>query len=243
MVPTTPKAVKALMQTSTQKTFKTLLQGQSGFSLIEIMVALLLAALVFLAIPSGDSARNHRILKTTIDNLERSIRFAANESVLRNTVCRLRLDLDKEPVEWTVEYGPAGNIPLPEMSEKTDLSLAEEKAQLDKAAKIDKEFTKVEEFEEIKQEIPQEVSIIGVATTGIKGIKQKGTANIYFYPTGEKDGALVFLSTIEEVAHIEVSPFLSDIKSVFFTLNAQSVAKFKDLLQTRMDEVYREWGK
>jgi hypothetical protein len=30
---------------------------------------------------------------------------------------------------------------------------------------------------------------------------------------------------------------------VYFPLSTQSVAKFQDLLQTRMDEVYREWGK
>lgn len=217
--------------------------GHQGFSLIEIMVALLLAALVFLAIPSGDSAQKHRELKSAIVNLERSIRFAANESVLRNTVVRIRISLDKAPTEYTVEYGPAGNIPLPDMPESNEnLSLAEQKALQEKSSLLDRQFTKVEEFEDIKQELHNDVSVLGVANASQKGIKKRGEANIYFYPTGEKDGALIFLSTVEEIAHIEIEPFLSETNAVFNTLDTSSVAKLEDLLQTKMDEVYREWG-
>jgi prepilin-type N-terminal cleavage/methylation domain-containing protein len=220
-----------------------LLYNQRGFSLIEIMVALLLAVLVFLAIPSGDSAQKHRELKTAVDDLDRSVRFAANEAILRNTVVRLRISLDKSPIEYTVEYGPAGNLPLPEMPEKTSLSLAEEKALKDKSTALDRQFTKVAEFEDIKQELHQDVSVIGVATTSQKGIQKKGEANIYFYPTGEKDGALVFFSTVEEIAYLEIAPFLAETKNVFSPIDTSSVAKLEDLLQTRMDEVYRDWGK
>lgn len=207
------------------------------------MVALLLAALVFLAIPSGDSAMNHRELKTAIDNLDRSMRFAANEAILRNTVVRLRLSLDKTPTEYTVEYGPAGNMPLPEMPEKKEnLSLAEQKAFQEKETGLDRQFTKVEEFDDIKQEINEVVTVMGVATTAQKGIKKKGEASIYFYPTGEKDGALIFLSTIEEMAYLEVAPFLSETNNVFVPADPKGVAKVGDILQTKMDEVYRAWG-
>ncbi len=210
---------------------------------MEIMVALLLAALVFLAIPSGDSAQKHRNLKSAIDNLDRSVRFAANEAVLRNTVVRLRISLDKSPTEYTVEYGPAGNLPLPEMPKKLEnLSMAEEKALLDKSSALDKQFTKVAEFEDIKQELEQDVAVMGVATTVQDGIKSKGEANIYFYPTGEKDGAIIFLSTVEELAYLKIEPFLSETTNVFEAINTSSVAKIEDLLQTKMDEIYREWG-
>jgi prepilin-type N-terminal cleavage/methylation domain-containing protein len=230
------------MQISILKTSNKSLQGQHGFSLIEIMVALLLAALVFLAIPSGDSAQKHRALQTALSDIDRSIRFAANEAILRNTVVRLRISLDETPVEYTVEYGPAGNLPLPEMPENmASLSLAEQKAMQDKTTALSRQFAKVEEFEDIKQSIHEEVTILGVATSAQSGIITEGEANIYFYPTGEKDAALIFLSTVEEVAHLEVAPFLFDTRSVFFTLDASSVAKLEDLLQTRMNEVYREW--
>lgn len=228
------------MPTSAQK-ISNLPKGHGGFSLIEILVALLLASLVLVSFFSGDSTQVHRDLQMAVSDIERSLRFASNEAVLRNSIVRLTLDLEKEPVEYLVEYGPAGNMPLPDMPDKTYKSLDEEKADQEKLANLDKQFNKVEEFEDIRHEISPNVSIIGVATTFQKKIITTGNASIYFYPTGEKDGALIFFGTDEEIAYLEVQPFLSDTQSVFEPLNLESVARREDLLQTRMDEVYKEW--
>lgn len=235
-----PKVVKVQMQTSTPKIYN-LSRGQRGFSLIEILVALILASLVFLAVPSGDDTQNHRDLQSAVSDFERSIRFASNESILRNTVVRLRISMDKVPVEYNVEYGPPGNMPLPDMPEKSGQSLEEEKADQEKISNLNKQFTKVEEFEEIKHKISETVSVIGLATSFQKKILTDNDASIYFYPTGEKDSALLFLSTEEEIAYLDVQPFLSETRSVFETLKTESVAKKEDILQTRMDEVYKEW--
>lgn len=229
------------MPTSASRT-SNILNNHQGFSLLEILVAIALGALVFLAVSTSDNVQSHRDLQNAVQNIDRSIQFASNEAILRNTVVRLRISLDKSPQEYTVEYGPAGNLPLPEMNENSQASLAEEKAMEEKISKLSKQFTKVEEFEDIKQEIPGEVSIIGVASSTQKGIIKKGEANIYFYPTGEKDGALVFFSTNEEFAFLEVAPFLAKSRNVFQVLDSSSVAKLDDILQTKMDEVYREWG-
>lgn len=234
------KVVKDLMPTSAQKIFNPL-KNNRGFSLIEILVALLLAALIFLAIPSSDHVQRHRDLQTAVEDLDRSVRFASNEAVLRNTVVRLRISLDKSPVEYTVEYGPAGNLPLPDMPEKTSKSLAEEKVETDKRAALDRQFTKVEEFEDIKHEISADVTILGMASTSQKKLMKEGEATLYFFPTGEKDGGLIIFSTVEEIAYLEIAPFLSETISVFEPLKTSGVAKLEDILQTRMDEVYKEW--
>jgi prepilin-type N-terminal cleavage/methylation domain-containing protein len=237
------KVVKGSMRISIQKIYNFLKSGQ-GFSLIEILVALMLAALVFLAIPTGDSTSQHRKIKSTLDNLERSIRFATNESVLRNTVVRLRITLDKSPIEYTVEFGPAGNLPLPERIEnKNQLSLAEQKAENDKQTSLNQQFTKVEEFEDIKQEISEEIVLLGVASTSQKELITSGDANIYFYPTGEKDGALIFLATEQEMAYLEIEPFINEFNQEFIAIDNSSVAKIEDILQTKMDEVYQDWKK
>ena len=235
-----PKAVKVQMLTLTQK-ISNILKQQQGFSLIEILVALILASLVFLAVPTGDDTQKHRDLQSAVSDMERSIRFASNEAVLRNTVVRLRISMDKEPVEYNVEYGPPGNLPLPDMPDKTNNSLAEDKAEQTKIANLNKQFTKVEEFEDIRHELSQDVSVIGIATSFQKKILLENDGTIYFYPSGEKDAALIFLSTEEEMAYLEVQPFLSETRSVFETLKTESVAKKEDILQTRMDEVYKEW--
>lgn len=234
------RAVKVPMPTSNQPISK-ILSNHQGFSLLEILVALVLAAMIFLAVPTSDSTQKHRDLQGAVNDVDRSIRFAANESVLRNTVVRLRLSLDKSPVEYTVEYGPAGNLPLPEMTEKSSLSLSEEKAEADKRAALDREFTKVEEFEDIKNAVEDDVTILGMATSNQKNIITSGEANLYFYPTGEKDAGLIFFATDEEIAYLEIAPFLADTRTIFEPLKTSSVAKLEDILQTRMDEVYKEW--
>lgn len=213
-----------------------------GFSLIEILVALLLASLVLLAFPTSDHTEKHRNLQTAVADIERAVGFASNESVLRNTVVRLRISFDKTPIEYNVEYGPPGNMPLPDMPAPTGAkSLEQEKADADKIANLNKQFTKVEEFEAIRHEIPENVSISGIASTFQKKIITDGEASIYFYSTGEKDGALIFFNTDEETAYLEIQPFLSETRSVFTPLNTESVAKVEDILQTKMDEVFKEW--
>jgi prepilin-type N-terminal cleavage/methylation domain-containing protein len=97
------RVVRVLMPTSAQKTFKKILSHDQGFSLIEILVALLLAALIFTALPSSEDSRRHRDLQNAVNDLDRAVRFASNESVLRNTLVRLNVNLDKMPIEYTVE--------------------------------------------------------------------------------------------------------------------------------------------
>ncbi len=229
------------MPTSPLKISKKFFSNNQGFTLIEILVALLLVSMIFLAFPTSDTVKAHRDLQSTVESINRSMQFAANESILRNTVTRLRISLEKSPVEYTVEYGPAGNLPLPDMPEKAVKSLAEEKAELDKLSAIDKQFTKVEEFEGLKTELSLEVTILGVGSSSQKKLITAGEANVYFYPTGEKDAALIFFSTTEEIAWLEVQPFLADTNSTFEILDTKRVAKLEDVLQTRMDEVYKEW--
>jgi prepilin-type N-terminal cleavage/methylation domain-containing protein len=152
------------MQILTQKTSK-LVSNHQGFSLIEILVALLLAAMIFLAVPSGDSAQKHRDLRAAVDDIDRSIQHA----------------------------------------------------------------------------ISPNVTILAVAASSQKRLIKDGEASIYFFPTGEKDGGLVFFNTTEEMAYIEIEPFLSETKSIYEPLKAGSIAKAEDLFQTRIDEVYKEW--
>ncbi len=160
-----------------QKIFK-FSSNDQGFSLIEILVALVLSAMIFLAIPSSDQVQNHRDLKSAVDDLDRSIRFAGNEAVLRNSVVRLRLSLEKVPIEYAVEYGPAGNLPLPDMPVKASQSLEEQKADNEKRAALDRQFTKVEEFEDIKHKISESVTILGMASTSQKKLMKDGEATL-----------------------------------------------------------------
>jgi len=234
------KVAKVQMPTLTQKIFN-FKSDQRGFSLIEILVALLLVSLVVISFPSSDTTEKHRDLKSAVADIERAIGFASNESILRNTVVRLRISFEKDPIEYNVEYGPPGNMPLPDMPVNKQNSLDEDRAKAEKLSNLDKQFTKVVEFEEIRHELSHNVQILGVATSFQKKIITDKEASIYFYSTGEKDAALIFFATDDEVAFIDVQPFLSETRTVFEALNPESVAKKEDILQTKMDEVYKEW--
>ena len=99
----------------------------------------------------------------------------------------------------------------------------------------------VEEFEDIKREIHPDVSVRGLANTSQGNLVTEGEANIYFYPTGEKDGAIVFFNTTEEFAFIEVQAFMADTNVTYEVFKTDRVAKLDDIVQTRVDEVYKEW--
>jgi len=234
------------MPISIAKTSKKILNNHHGFSLIEIMVALLLAAIIFIAVPTGDMSNKHRALQNAIDDFDRSVRFASNESVLRNRLVRLRVDLEKDPLEYVVEYGPGENLVLPDHSEDkaTDsLSLEEQKVAMEESKKLDGQFTKVEEFEDIRREFNHDISFVGLVSTIQKDVMKEGQAILYFYPTGERDGGLIFLSTDQEMGWLEIEPFQNETEQTYYTFPTERVSKLSDLQQTKMDEIVKEWQK
>jgi prepilin-type N-terminal cleavage/methylation domain-containing protein len=230
--------------TSAARISKQLLRHQ-GFSLLEIMVALVLVGLVFLAIPSSDSSYRHQDIQRAMNDVDRAVRLASNESVLRNRVTRLRMDLDKDPVEYTVEYGPAGgDFVLPVLQDQASASLESTAKEQKKLASLDAQFIKIEEFEELSRELPTEVSVMGVASTWQKKLATAGMANVYFYPTGERDGALVFFTTQDEMAVLEVEPFREATESHYVPYPKSeegSVAVTDDFRDTKMQEFYKNW--
>ncbi len=229
------------MQTSTQKTSNHF--RNHGFSLIEIMVALLLASLIFLAIPSSENSRRHQELQDAVEDIDRSVRFASNEAVLRNTVVRLRIDLSKTPMEYTVEYGPRENLVLPVLQKAEDLNLEEAELEKKRLAKIDSQFTKVEEFEDLTREFSPEVEVLGVATAFQKKLIREESASLYFYPTGERDGALVFFATQDELAVLEIEPFQDKTNATYHPAptDSENVGKAEDFRETKMEEITKAW--
>lgn len=240
-----PRVAKAPMPTSTVKTSKKLLTHQ-GLTLIEILVALLLISLLFTLIPSSDDSRRHQDLMRSLDDIDRAVRFASNEAILRNSITRIRVDLDKNPAEYSIEYGPKGDLVIPLATEQKDLSIEDQKKEKEKQEKLDSQFHKVEEFAEVSREFPVEVQFLGIATAWSKTLQKTGQAQAYFYPTGERDGALFFLATQDEMGVLEIFPFQEKTVANYFPFprsqeGDNAVAKAQEFQENKMEELFKTW--
>ena len=72
-----------------------LLKDQKGFSLLEILIALAIAAGLYgtLIVNISNPRRN---INEGLNNMERAIRFSGSEAALRNTLIRLQIKLGNE---------------------------------------------------------------------------------------------------------------------------------------------------
>lgn len=232
------------MPISVAKTSNSLHHHQ-GFSLIEILVALLLISLMFTLIPSSEDSRRHQDLQRAVDDIDRAVRFAMNEAVLRNSIVRISVDMDKDPPEYVVEYGPKGDLVIPQAQEDKSLSLDEEKKLKAEQGKLDSQFNKVEEFAEVSREFSVEVQFLGVATAWSKKLQKTGKTAAYFYPTGERDGALFFLGTQDELGVLEILPFQDKTGAYYYPFpkveGDDAVAKVQEFQENKILEVFQAW--
>ena len=132
------------MRPHLNKNFVKSLNNDQGFTLIEILVALVLIVLVMsLALNSPLSSRSD--LDKEVNSLERAIRFMSDEAALKNTVIRLHFLLDKEPQEYALEFGPSDSFilpPKPEFDTKVETK-EEEDIKKKEAKNLNQKFNKI----------------------------------------------------------------------------------------------------
>ena len=212
---------------------------KSGFSLVEILVALFLMVLMITTFTIGSGGFSPRQkLEETINNLERAIRFSVDEAAIQNTIIRINIDLNSSPQSFYIEKGPDANFVLPKKLTKIQTDEpSKDDQKMNKELKSN--FSKVDEFSDGAIEIPDQVSIIGIGTTLGNRFIDQGEASIYFYPTGEKDAAVIILKTDDEIAQIGVEAFTIEFNTLIQPLKAETKYELKK--QTK--EIFKEWLK
>ena len=218
--------------------------NNQGFTLIEILVALVLIVLVMsLAISNPFSSRND--LDKEVNSIERAIRFMSDEAALKNAVIRLHFILDKDPQEYAVEYGPSDSFILPSKPEFETKS--ESREDEDKKKKVLKnlnlKFNKIAEFQDKNSELPANIKIIGVATPQSEKLQTGGEVSIYSFPTGEKDEALVILGSDEDIISIKVNPFSIKLEHQAYPLGKTSEKDLVEKQQSKAKEIFEKWQK
>jgi prepilin-type N-terminal cleavage/methylation domain-containing protein len=221
---------------------KFLTSNQRGFTLIEMLVALLLVTIV-LAVVSGTSFSTRRNLDEALSDIERAVRFSTDEAALRNAMIRVKFNFDEDPQTWSVEFGPDGNFVLPASKTQAVTSQSEDKRNKKKKSNIDKKFSKVKEFAESDKEFSAGVRIIGIATTLTQQMMLEGENALYIYPTGEKDSAIIIVATDDELASIKVSPFTMDLERKYYSIDLDADGDISDKQVEMAEEIYQEWLK
>ena len=231
------------MQTSATKTKNNQDLKQQGFSLIEVLMAIFLIFVVVSIVPLTTGGDDRSELEDTLRKIERAIRFATNESILRNKIVRLRFILDEEPMTYTIEYGQSANFVLPQAKELDNLSLKDRETELKNLKKIDSQFVSIEEFERDQEPISGKVLIYALGTTYYPDLMKEGSISLYFYPTGEKDDAILFLYTLEELATLEVFPFEDRTKKDFILFSEFDLSDFDNNLEKKVKDIFDKWQK
>lgn len=220
------------------------LANNRGFTLIEILVALVLIALI-LSISISNPFSSRQDLDKDVNSIERSIRYMSDEAALRNAVVRLHLMLDRDPQEYAIEYGPSDSFILPPKPEFEVTTESKEEAEKKKkeAKSLNQKFNKVQEFQDKNNEMSGIVKIIGVATMQSEKLQSTGEISIYAFPTGEKDEALVLVASDEDIISLKVNPFSLKIDRESHPLGAIGEKDLTTIQQAKAKEIFEKWQK
>lgn len=235
------------MQTSTSMTKRitnpyTL--TRSGFTLLEILIALALMSLVFsFALSYNWTPR--QTLEGEANKIERAVRYCTDEAPLRNKVIRLKFTLEKKPQTLALQVGPDDNFVLPTKTtlERDKLSESEIKNVEEELNKYEKNFIPISDISESNLTLEDDVQILGLGLLQEKKIIYDFFPSVYFYPNGERDGVLVFLATDEEIIGIIVSPFSSKIERIYQKIELLENEDLEEVRFTTMTNMFEEYLK
>jgi len=110
---------------------------------------------------------------------------------------------------------------------------------------LNKKFNLVKEFDEKNKQIEDNIAVIAVGTSLSEDLITEFHASIYFYPSGEKDNAIIILGSEEELVSINIDPFTLEIERNYHPLNIESTDKEVILAEQRelAKELFNEWIK
>lgn len=209
-------------------------QNQAGFTLLEILVALALVSVILMMV-AGSSFSSRKNLDELMANMERTIRFSADEAALKNQFLRLTISLDDEEQKISLEYSDDPNLVIDTEDKEEDDDEEESKKKKDN-------FLPVPDFDSDEIKVPVGVKIVGVAT----GIQQKlisdSEAQLYFYPTGEKDSAIIIFATDDEMAYLEAEPFKQVIERTYVPYDVEITEEnFADKTLEMAEDFFKKW--
>ena len=217
--------------------------GHDGFTIIEILMAISLVAVVFIIIPFAIIETDRQKIEGALEKLQRAITSGTDEAILKNSIVRLKVEYNEQQLEYSLEYGQGANLVLPQIKDLSRLSLKEREAEIEKQEKLDSKFNKTREFLNSNEKLPEIIQIFAQGTAYQEDILLEPPFYIYFYPTGEKDDSILMFYTPEEIATFTVHAFedRTDIEYIPFT--ESDIANLDSALENKTKEIFENWLK
>jgi len=221
-----------------------ILKSQQGFSLIEILVALLLVATI-MALSISNPFGTTDDLESEVKNIERAITYMSDESAIRNTITRLHIYLSKDPQEYAIEYGPSSQFVLPAKSEDSInvMTKEEEEAKAKETKELNSKFARISDFQESNATLKESVKVFAVGDAKSKMLQENGEVSVYSFPSGEKDEVFIALYQDESIATITTSAFTSKIVHNYYHLDRKDENLMKEERLKKAKELFETWLK
>jgi len=179
-----------------------------GFTVLELMVVIAIVLFVSAAVVASVQSLKQASLSTQADRLAVSIRYLYDLAALNNTVYRLVIDMDSNAYwgEEVSESSRCGSAILP--SEREALYSLDMEVQTPKEPPKTAEQSPSPTKENLltRTTLPKGLSFGGVMTSHQDELQEEGKANIYFFPSGYVEKALIYINKGETTYTIETHP-------------------------------------
>ena len=163
--------------------------NSKGFSLLEILIALLLVALFsVIAVPTFNSVFRTGSESFAVQTAS-LFREARDRALLNKSVVRIRWDIDKQ--EYWAEEGP-DSVLIPKAAEKPQTDEEKKKAEEESPFHLSRDLTPK------KQTLPYGVKIVQLVLPRFKDPVQSGTGDFYFFPNGTGTGGILTIEDFEK---------------------------------------------
>lgn len=199
-------------------------RGREGMTLIEVMIVVLIIAVAATGLSYGFGALNRTQLRSACMRLTAASRFAYNRAISRGTTVRIALDFSADTMAIEEAHG---RITLARTSDTRRQAIEEESEDgTDTAAAVDpweaararladtlhpsfgaSPFQPISGRRYTAQPVAEGVEIERLVTPHEADPRERGTGHIYFFPHGQTEHAVVWMSDGgDTVFSVEIHP-------------------------------------
>jgi prepilin-type N-terminal cleavage/methylation domain-containing protein len=176
-----------------------------GFTLMEILAVISLISIIFYVGATMMRNNSRDEIEQVVNSIQRGVRFANDESVIRNYTVRLKISMDKNPQVLALEYTTQTELLIEDPTNEDDnLAQEDKQTKLKRQKEINQSFLVNEDFKKNVEPIPESVIIFAAKTADQNKLSFQQEFHLYFYPSGIRDQGQIFLANIEEFALISI---------------------------------------